>query len=106
MTARKILMLPISESPNRSQSKSATEPGIGPHLVPRLLSLLAIHFERFDEVVNSSKGSFCVARDKARWEMMVSGTLTLIYRWVPVSATVAPGVMDGPEVRQGWAAMW
>ena len=48
------------------RAKSETERGIGPHLIPRLLSLLAIHFERFDEVVKSSKGNFCAARVPGR----------------------------------------
>src|SRR4026207_2231524 len=102
MTARRIPTSPASESPNRSLSRSAMESAIGPHLIPRLLSLLATHFEQFDEVVNSSKGSSCVARDKARCQMMGSGTLTLVKRWGPVSATVAPDVMVGREVPQGW----
>src|SRR5215213_9814530 len=106
MTARKILILPILELPNRWQSRSATEPGIGPHLIPRLLSLLAIHFERFDEVVNCSKGSFCVARDKAHCQMMESGTLTPIYRSVQASATAVPDATAGREARQAQAVMW
>src|SRR6185436_5123582 len=106
MTARRTQTPQISELPNRSQSRLAPAQEIGVHLILRLLLSLAIHFEPFDAVANSSKESFCVVRDTVLLQTtgwMISTTISPLEL---VSVIVALRVMAGRVGQQVREAMW
>src|SRR5262245_18714583 len=106
MTARKTQTLQISELPNLSQSRLVQAQEIGLHLILRLLLSLAIHFVPFGAVANSSKGSFCVARDMAQFQTTGWVISTLVSLSEQVSAIVARRVMAGRVGQQVREAMW
>src|ERR1044072_4893114 len=106
MTARRTQTLQISELRSLSQSRLVQAQEIGVHLILRLLLSLAIPFVRFGAVVNSSKGSFCVVRDMARFQTTGSAISTLISASERVSAIVVLHVMAGRVGQQVREAMW
>jgi hypothetical protein len=106
MTARRTQTLQISELPNLLQSRLVQAQEIGVHLILRLLLSLAIPFAPFGAAANSSKGSFCVARDMALFQTTGWVISILISASELVSAIVALRVMAGRVGQLVREAMW